>query len=83
MAIELQPASQEDIAAFKLAVAQRFQERGVPAAQADAILGNYMAKLAAEMGLVEQAPTVNPDHVEKVASYLATQLGLTRANKGK
>lgn len=63
----VQPASTEQIAAFKWGAAQRYQERGVKPAQADILFNTHMDKVAKELGL--NAKPLSP-RVQKVAAEL-------------
>jgi hypothetical protein len=62
--MELLPATPEDIAIFKQAVAARYLQRGVPAKMASALFNRHMLKVAADLGIktsnVMSAPVAGP-----------------------
>ena len=75
MAIELTPASAEEILEFKQAAAARYAERGISPAQASAAFDAYMAKLGARFGVV--APP--SDKVVKLAGAIMDNLNAAKA----
>jgi len=77
MTIELQEATPEDIAQFKHAAAQRFKERGVPPALAEAAFERYMGKVAGQLGI--QTPP--SDRIQKLADAIREELPAVSTSK--
>ena len=62
--VQLQPASEEQIAEFKTAAAAAYKAMNIPADTADYLFTRYMDKVAKQMGLVDQPA---PEPVKAVA----------------
>lgn len=77
--MDIQPATVEQIAEFKMAAAQRYKELGVSPTDAEKLFNAQMAKIASELGADNQ-PAKN-EKVEKVASAIAASLKRQRASK--
>ena len=73
--MEIKSATEEQIAIFKQAVADRYTERGVPAEKANSLFATAMDKLAADLGVGTEKKS---DKVEKIASSIAASVGRTR-----
>ena len=68
--INIQDATPQQIAWFKLAAAKRYQERGIAPAQAEQLFVNKMAAIAAALGVEEQAPVNGKVPTVKVAAAI-------------
>ena len=83
--MEIMSATPEQIVEFKKAAAARYIEKGIKPEVADQLFADQMAKIAAEMQIAAPAPTapieVAPSRQEKVASFVAAQLGRSRTRK--
>lgn len=75
---QVKTASPEQIAAFKMGAAARYQERGVAPAKADELFSGYVSKLAEEAGLT---PKVDQAKCEKIAAELKAHLAKTPVKK--
>jgi len=80
--MEIMPASQEEIAEFKMAAARRYAEAGVPPQVADQLFNTQMAKMAAELQIQSQ-PQVDGARVEKIACALADAMNKQRKPKAQ
>lgn len=76
--MNISEATPEQIAAFEKGAVARYKEQGVPDKLAEGLLAAELEKIAADLGVASQSPTVR---VEKVASELASALGRTRNNQ--
>lgn len=76
--MEIQPATVEQIATFKLAAAQRYSELGIPPELAEQLFEIKLAEIAEDLGVGE---TQADPKVEKIASDIAEALGRDRMSK--
>ena len=72
----VQPASPDQIAAFKMGAAHRYKALGVKPADATRLFDTHMAKMAEEMGIVQK--TLSP-RAQKVAEALRKTLASKKA----
>ena len=72
--MEINQATPEQIASFKIGAAQRYHELGVAPDIADQLFAFEMSKAAGELGFV---PSPSPK-VQKIASDMAAALGRQR-----
>lgn len=82
MAIELKPASPEEIARFKLAAAKRYQEHGLDPKQAEALFDAYMGKVAEQLGFAEPVEAPDAEKVSKVAETLKATIEEAKSEAG-
>jgi len=83
--MNISEATPEQIAAFEKGAVARYKEQGVPDKLAEGLLAAELEKIAADLGVAAQSPTVRAvdsrGDVEKVASELASALGRPRNNQ--
>jgi len=63
--MELQPATPEQIAEFKLAAAQTYASLGIEPKVAQAAFDAYLTKIGSEMGLEVEASSCGTKHSKK------------------